>query len=1057
MGWLRAGIALGVCIAAARGSLAAEPTLAPILSPARSGLASAPAPTSPGPAIAEQLADFARGAILRANTRKQARVTEAALEPAARQSLRRMLRARAGRRVHLRAGTGTPRALEGDVLEPAAGGGSGGIADRETALRLLRRERALFRMDDPDAELALERDESDPTGRRHLRFAQRYAGLRVWPAELIVHLDSAGDAYLVNGGSAPTPHGVALEPRLTSQVAAARARAALAAPFARQAGTAELLIFTPGDRPARLAWRIELDAGLLAWWNAIVDAETGELLLAENRVQHANLAGSGVDLFGLVKPLNVWNEAGTNYLVDSSKLMYDPTSDPPAPGTTRGGIIVLDAQNQPPTSNPNTLPALFHVTSGNANSWSVPAGVSASWGLARTYDHYLAAHARNSINGAGGSILGIVRYGAGYENAFWHGGLQAMFFGDGLPFARALDVVGHELTHGVVDATARLVYQGQSGAANEAFADVLGEMVEASAKGAPDWLLGADLGFAFRNMQDPSALALACGVAYPDRMSRFLLPTHPLCGPTVENDADGVHVNSGILNRAFYLLAAGLPGALGTVDAERIFYRALALHLASNANFLDVRLACVSAATELFGAGSSQALRTAEAFDTVEIYDGAGTGDGGTLPPLPAADSTLFLNGSTVKFLRRRETALGDPSTGSSLSFWDVAQKRVSPTRDGSLVWFVDSLFDACVILTDADPISNPETDAESCVGLFGIFASIAVSPDGNHVAFVEQDPSTFARTNELVVVDLAPGGGTLVYTLDAPTRDGSPASTLLFADALHWNASGDTVIFDALNELPLPGGGTAETWSIYALELATGEVLDVVSPQPGAHYDFPALGHTSDSFITFDAVDAATGSSTIYAGDLVTGALAAIDTVSGREGVPGFTGDDLALVYSRPAATTTGTSLFRHALAADHVTPVGVRTSWLSNADFGVIYRRGTFTGPPPDVDLDGIGDATDVCPFEADAGQADSGGVVGVGNACECGDLGTNGQVGDDDVVSLRNWLARAPGATPALQRCSVRGGIECDVVDASALRRARLGMQPPVAQVCAAASPL
>jgi hypothetical protein len=264
-------------------------------------------------------------------------------------------------------------------------------------------------------------------------------------------------------------------------------------------------------------------------------------------------------------------------------------------------------------------------------------------------------------------------------------------------------------------------------------------------------------------------------------------------------------------------------------------------------------------------------------------------------------------------------------------------------------------------------------------------------------------------------------------------------------------------VFFDALNELPLPGGGTVQTWSIYALDRASGQVLDVVPPLPDADFDFPSLGHTSDAFITFDAVDRATGSSTIYAGDLVSGALAAIDTVSGREGVPGFTGDDLALVYSRPAATTTGTSLFRHALAADHVTPSGSRTSWLTNADFGVIYRRGAFAGPPPDVDLDGIPDTTDDCPFEANPAQVDSGGVAGVGDACECGDLGTNGQVGDDDVTSLRNWLARAPGAVPALQRCSVRGGIECDVVDFATLRRARLGMQPGVAQVCAAASPL
>ncbi|MGH2901648.1 MAG: thrombospondin type 3 repeat-containing protein, partial [Solirubrobacteraceae bacterium] len=367
----------------------------------------------------------------------------------------------------------------------------------------------------------------------------------------------------------------------------------------------------------------------------------------------------------------------------------------------------------------------------------------------------------------------------------------------------------------------------------------------------------------------------------------------------------------------------------------------------------------------------------------------------------------------------------------------------------------VDSLFDACIMQTDAD-ISNP-ADEEVCLGFQGNFASLASSPNGNLLAIVPQDPTTFERTNELWVIDLAPGGTGVTYTLDAPTRDGSPASTLLFADALQWNASGDTVFFDALNELPLPGGGSTLRWSIYALDRASGAVFDVVSPLPNADFDFPALGHTSDDFITFDAIDGVTGSSTIYAGNLVTGNLAAVDTVAGREGVPGFAGDDLALVYSRPATNTTGSSLFRHALAADHMTPVGTRMTWITNADFGVIYRRGAFAGPPPDLDLDGIPDTTDNCPFEANPGQADGGGVVGVGDACECGDLGTNGQVGDDDVTSLRNWLARAPVAVPALQRCSVRGGIECDVADFATLQRARLGLQPGVAQSCAAASEL
>ena len=226
-------------------------------------------------------------------------------------------------------------------------------------------------------------------------------------------------------------------------------------------------------------------------------------------------------------------------------------------------------------------------------------------------------------------------------------------------------------------------------------------------------------------------------------MSRFLLPESPSCGLDVQADAGGVHYNSGILNRAFYLLAAGLPGAIGRLDAERVFYRALALHLTSNAQFVDVRLAAVASAQELFGAGSSQALRTAEAFDTVEIYDGAGTGQGAPLPPVAAPDSTLFVrfeSSVSTQFLMRRETALGDPAGGTPLSFYDVGWKVSSVTRDGSVAWFVDSIDDACAIETDADTVTFP-AQQESCAGLIGLIASLAVSPDGNTLAVVLQDP----------------------------------------------------------------------------------------------------------------------------------------------------------------------------------------------------------------------------------------------------------------------------------------------------------------------------
>jgi Zn-dependent metalloprotease len=1005
---------------------------------------------------------FARRERQRALARAAERANAGEADVRQRRSLRR-LHERRGRlgpaRVSQRPGTRTPRQIAGAVLEPAAGGGGSPAADLETSRRLFRAERALFRLDDPDRELGLARTDADALGHRHLRFAQSYAGLRVWPSQLVVHLDAAGDAYLVDGGSVPTPRGVATRARISARDAVAFAIAALGADPDATAETPELIVFAPGDRPPRLAYGFAVDAGPLFRRRVAVDAETGALLFSVSEVMHANVAGSGTDLFSVSRPLNVWNEAGLNYLVDTSKSMYDPTSNPPDPSTTRGAISVLDAQNQPPTSNPTVIPALFYISSANPNAWSNPAGVSAAFNLGRTFDYFLAHHARSSIDGAGGSVLGVVRLGLGYPNAFWHSGLRAMFFGDALPFAGAPDVVGHELTHGVIDASASLLYLNQSGAANESFADVFGEMVEASVDGNPDWVLGADLGAPIRDMADPSALPIGCGLPYPDRMSRFLLASNPTCGVVVAQDEGGVHLNSGILNRAYYLLAAGLPGALGATAAEQIFYRALTLHLTSTSQFVDVRLAAVASAAELFGPGSLEVQRTAQAFDEVEIFDGAGSGPPVPLPPQDGEDSTLFVRRDpalSANFLMRQEDELLDPPSGANLSFWDVSVRRASVTRDGSTAWFVDSLDDACVIATDADPFSNP-AEAEACTGdLIGLIASLAISPDGNFLAVVLNTSPGAPPTNELSVIDLRPGGSFVTHVLNAPTRDGSPSSTLLFADVMNFTASGGALVFDALNELVLPSG-SAFSWSIYMLDLTTSDVFDVVAPIAGSSFDYPALSRTSDEFITFDAVDDDTAVSTIYAGSLYTGALAAVDTVAGFEGVPFFTGGDEKIIFSVPAATPSGTSLFYKALLADHITPTGPRTLWLADADFGVVYNRGEFVGQAPDFDLDGIPDSTDNCPNERNFEQEDDGGVVGVGNACECGDLGSDGAVADDDVTALRGWLARQPIPTPALQRCSVAGGIECDVRDFAVLARVRAALAPPIAPVCAAASPL
>jgi Zn-dependent metalloprotease len=845
--------------------------------------------------------------------------------------------------VRLREPAGTPRLVKGAVLERAAAvAGRPRTRDEATARAFLRSNRQLLRLDDPDGELTITRWDTDALGHRHLRFAQTHRGLPVWPSDVLVHLDPSGNVSLLNGAFVPTPRSVGVTPALDAAHAEQHARAAVPRGATVAVRAPELVIYAPGDRPPRLAWRLEVRAGFLADYLVLIDARDGSRLLAYNRVMDANVPGAGQDLFGVARPLNVFQEGGQFFLIDTSKPMFDLTSDPPSPTTTRGAIFVFDAQNQPPTSNPQTVPPVAPVTSTSATAGFLADGVSAAFNLSETYDYFLEKHNRNSLDGRGTSMQAIVRYGLGVANAFFLSAEQLMVFGDAGPFAGALDVVAHELTHGVTDHSANLIYQDQSGALNEAFSDVFGELVEARTLGDADFITGSQLASSLRNLRDPNSREIIPGLGrrYPAKMSQFVAPTDPFLDNFVERDNGGVHINSTIIAHAFFLLARGLPGAIGLDDAGRIFYRALTVHLVSNSQFIDARLAAVQSAEELFGAGSAQALKTAEAFDAVELFDASGTPPPPDRAPVTGEDATLFvffdpdLGGS---FVGRRESAFGDPAVGVRLSSRRVlGLARPSVTRDGRLAAFVSANQDFCLIPTDA---SGPE----ECLGFAGLVSSVAVSPDGLRFGFVFLDAAGLPD-NRISLIDLSDPTGSRdrSFTLRAPLLDGGAVDIVLFADAMVFTADRRLLIYDALNELRLVDGTRILAWSIFAIDLVTERTLTLVPPAIGLDIGFPSLSHTSDDFLTFDLVEQATPRAIVMAGQLSTGELVPVATATGRFTVPSYSGDDSAIVYTdTDLSTPTRASLLRQPLAPDRLRPSGTASLWLRDGQAGVIYRR--------------------------------------------------------------------------------------------------------------------
>ncbi|WP_144794312.1 M4 family metallopeptidase [Microbacterium paludicola] len=246
-------------------------------------------------------------------------------------------------------------------------------------------------------------------------------------------------------------------------------------------------------------------------------------------------------------------------------------------------------------------------------------------GLGATFEMLLSAFRRNSLDGLGGGLDATVHYGVDYDNAFWDG--ERMVFGDGdgevfRGFTGSLTVIGHELAHGVIQHTANLEYQGQPGALNESIADVLGALTEQYTLGqtADDasWLIGAEIftdeveGVALRSMLEP-------GTAYDDdELGKDPQPAHMSDFVRTTEDNGGVHINSGIPNRAFALTARAIGGNAWE-RAGTVWYRALTGGLSSTASFQNFADATVAAAEAEYGGEVTAAVR--DAWQTVGVLD----------------------------------------------------------------------------------------------------------------------------------------------------------------------------------------------------------------------------------------------------------------------------------------------------------------------------------------------------------------------------------------------------------------------------------------------------
>ncbi|MFN2631896.1 MAG: M4 family metallopeptidase [Thermoanaerobaculia bacterium] len=246
-------------------------------------------------------------------------------------------------------------------------------------------------------------------------------------------------------------------------------------------------------------------------------------------------------------------------------------------------------------------------------------------GAGATFDLYFDAWGRNSVDDRGMRLDSSVHYGSGYDNAFWNGTQMVYGDGDGKLFTRftvAIDVIGHELTHGVTAHEANLEYQDQPGALNESISDVFGSLVKQRALQqtaiSADWLIGAGLftkrvaGRALRSLETP-------GTAYDDPvLGKDPQPGHMSDYVETSDDDGGVHINSGIPNRAFYLAATAI-GGFAWEKAGRIWYVALRDRFRKTTDFAQAARLTAAVAEELYGKAGREAAAVRDAWSAVGL------------------------------------------------------------------------------------------------------------------------------------------------------------------------------------------------------------------------------------------------------------------------------------------------------------------------------------------------------------------------------------------------------------------------------------------------------
>ncbi len=452
----------------------------------------------------------------------------------------------------------------------------------------------------------------DANGTSHVRFDRTYRGLPVVGGDLVVH-QARNDAFRSVSGRALAPFQLPTRASVTARTATAKAASVVH--LAKEHATHDLVVLAV-DRAPTLAWRVDVTGrtadGSPSGEYVFVGARNGRVLDRWASTEEATGSGTGV-VDGAVS-LETTLSNGQYTLVDGTRGGNATYNGPQATASTP---IFSDADN---------------VWGDGTTASAQSAGVDAHYGIATTWDFYKNTFGRNGIANDGKGARSFVHDGA-YVNASWSDSCFCMRYGDGdattYPLV-ALDVSGHEMSHGVTSRTAGLTYRGESGGLNEATSDIFGTNVEFYANNPNDpgdYVIGEEI---YRNYNPATNYIRRMDKPSMDGASQD-------CWTTRTKSVD-VHYSSGPANHFFYLLSEGsgaktLNGiaynsptcngttvaGIGRTQAAAIWYRALTVYMTSSTTYSGAKVATVNAATDLYGASSTEVAAVKAAWAAVAV------------------------------------------------------------------------------------------------------------------------------------------------------------------------------------------------------------------------------------------------------------------------------------------------------------------------------------------------------------------------------------------------------------------------------------------------------